>query len=62
MDRGAWKATVHSIAESDMTAVTQHAQRNLSAQCFLRGALGGGMGRVGTQNKNIKVGWGFRDM
>ena len=24
MDRGAWQATVHSIAESDMTEMTQH--------------------------------------
>ena len=25
MDRGAWKATVHGVAQSDMTKVTQHA-------------------------------------
>ena len=25
MDRGAWRATVHSLAESDTTEATQHA-------------------------------------
>ena len=25
MDRGAWKATVNGVAQSDMTKVTQHA-------------------------------------
>ena len=25
MDRGAWRATVHRVAESDMTEVTEHA-------------------------------------
>ena len=24
MDRGAWHATVHEVAESDMTEATQH--------------------------------------
>ena len=25
MDRGAWRATVHGVAESDKTGVTEHA-------------------------------------
>ena len=26
MDRGAWQATVHSVAELDMTEMTEHEQ------------------------------------
>ena len=26
MDRGAWRATIHGVAESDMIEVTQHAR------------------------------------
>ena len=32
MDRGAWKAPVHRVAESDVTEVTQHA-RTVYYQC-----------------------------
>ena len=28
MDRGAWRATVHGVAESDKTGVTEHACMN----------------------------------
>ena len=27
MDKGAWQATVHAVAESDMTEVTSHTHR-----------------------------------
>ena len=27
MDRGAWQATVHSVAKSDMTKVTEHPEQ-----------------------------------
>ena len=27
MDRGAWRATVHGVAESSMTEMTEHATR-----------------------------------
>ena len=33
MDRGAWKATVHRVAESDMTEVTEHAHTILATTC-----------------------------
>ena len=29
MDRGAWRATVHGVAEPDVTEVTQHARTDL---------------------------------
>ena len=28
IDRGGWQATVHRVAESDMTEVTEHASMN----------------------------------
>ena len=33
MDRGAWRATVHVVAESDTTEVTQHARREDPTRC-----------------------------
>ena len=37
MDRGAWRATVHGVAESDMTDVTSHTY-NPAGQTEIRGA------------------------
>ena len=35
MDRGAWQATVHRVAESDMTEATEHAQTLNTCASFL---------------------------
>ena len=32
MDRGAWQATVHRVAESDMTEATEHARMTLKGE------------------------------
>ena len=35
MDRGAWQAIAHGVAESDLTEVTQHAACIVDLQCYV---------------------------
>ena len=47
MDRGAWKATVHGVAELDMTEATEQARRQSKLQQELRKER-----RVGWRDRN----------
>ena len=33
MDRGAWRATIHRVAESDLMEATQHARMHFASRC-----------------------------
>ena len=48
MDRGAWQATVHSIAESNMTEAAQHTHKAFGFLFSIKGPLKDFMPRIVT--------------